>query len=64
MVVDIAYGFNKNLPVIDTDVLPPMCVYLVRSVMHKFQNMDSMEDEMRSRDIKELSMMLQYFNKR
>lgn len=64
MVINIAYAFNQNLPVIDTEVLPPMCVYLVRSVMHNFQNINDPEDEMEGRDLRELSKMLQYFNRR
>ena len=64
MVIDIAYSFNENLPMIDTEVFPPMCVYLVRSVILNLRSTKSSRDEVRDGDIKELSKMLQYFDER
>lgn len=64
MVIDIASSFNQNLPVLDLELYPPMCVHLVRWIMYNFLGMNSLRDEVGGHNFQELSKMLYYLNNR
>ena len=64
MLVDIASSFNQNLPVLDLELYPPMCVHLVRWVMYDFLGTDSLRDKMGCHNLQELSKMLYHLNNR
>ena len=79
MAIDIASSFNRNLPVLDLELFPPMCVHLMRWVMHNFVGgmngnlMTNGDNEMsgqhqqqqqQENDFQELSKMLYHLNHR
>lgn len=63
MVIDIASSFNQNLPVLNLELYPPMCVHLVRWVMYNFLGTNSLRDE-GGHNFQELSKMLYHLNNR
>lgn len=64
IVIDIASSFNQNLPVLDLELYPPMCVHLVRWVTYNFLGTNSLRDEVESQSFQELSKMLYHLNNR
>ena len=64
MVIDIASSFNQNLPVLDLDLYPPMCVHLVRWIMYNFLGTNSLRDEVGGHNFQELYKMLSHLNNR
>ena len=64
MLIDIASSFNQNLPVLDLELYPPMCVHLVRWVMYSFPGTKSLRDEVGDHNFQELSNMLYHLNNR
>lgn len=55
MVIDIASAFNQNLPILDLELYPPVCVHL---------GTNSLRDEVGGHNFQELSKMLYYLNNR
>ena len=64
MLIDIASSFNQNLPVLDLELYPPMCVHLVRWVMYDFLETNSLKDEVGGHNFQELTKMLYHLNNR
>ena len=64
MLVDIASSFNQNLPKLDLELYPPMCVHLVRWVMYDVLGTNSLTDEMGRHNFQELAKMLYHLNSR
>lgn len=64
MVIEIASSFNQNLPVLDLEIHPPMCVHLVRWVMYNFQGTNSLREEVGGHKFQELTKMLYHLNNR
>jgi len=64
MVIDIASAFNQNLPILDLELYPPVCIHLVRWIMYNFLGTNSLRDEVGGHNFQELSKMLYYLNNR
>ena len=64
MLIDIASSFNQNLPALDLELYPPVCVHLVRWVMYDFLGINSLRDKVGGHNFQELSKMLYHLNNR